>query len=161
MNDENLPLERQPGGISRNNGHAPAIEDATEDSPSALRHIGQIDYTVIFARNMASMREFYGEKLGFSLRRTLGEAWFEYGIGATTLALTSYGMMFNDMPPEHGALALQLAFRVARDEVGQCARELKEKGVEPVLPLTDQPWGHRTVFFRDPDGNVIEIFAEL
>jgi len=25
----------------------------------------------------------------------------------------------------------------------------------------DQPWGHRTLFFRDPDGNVLEIYAEI
>ena len=28
-------------------------------------------------------------------------------------------------------------------------------------PPTDRPFGHRTLFFRDPDGNVIEIFAEI
>jgi catechol 2,3-dioxygenase-like lactoylglutathione lyase family enzyme len=30
-----------------------------------------------------------------------------------------------------------------------------------ILPVTDQPFGHRTVFFRDPDGNVLEIYAEI
>jgi catechol 2,3-dioxygenase-like lactoylglutathione lyase family enzyme len=29
------------------------------------------------------------------------------------------------------------------------------------LPPTDQPWGHRTLFFRDPDGNVLEIYADI
>jgi catechol 2,3-dioxygenase-like lactoylglutathione lyase family enzyme len=28
-------------------------------------------------------------------------------------------------------------------------------------PLTDHAFGHRTIFFRDPDGNVIEIYAEI
>jgi catechol 2,3-dioxygenase-like lactoylglutathione lyase family enzyme len=27
--------------------------------------------------------------------------------------------------------------------------------------LTADPFGHRTIFFRDPDGNVLEIFAEI
>jgi catechol 2,3-dioxygenase-like lactoylglutathione lyase family enzyme len=30
-----------------------------------------------------------------------------------------------------------------------------------VAPATDQPWGHRTLFFRDPDGNLLEIYADL
>jgi len=34
-------------------------------------------------------------------------------------------------------------------------------GVALVGEATDQPWGHRTLFFRDPDGNVLEIYADL
>jgi lactoylglutathione lyase len=26
---------------------------------------------------------------------------------------------------------------------------------------TDQPFGHRTLFFRDPDGNLLEMFADI
>jgi len=33
--------------------------------------------------------------------------------------------------------------------------------VKLISPLTDHPWGHRTIFFRDPDGNVLEVFAEI
>ncbi len=27
--------------------------------------------------------------------------------------------------------------------------------------FTDQPWGHRTLFFRDPDGSILEVYAEI
>ena len=27
--------------------------------------------------------------------------------------------------------------------------------------VTGQPWKHRTEFFRDPDGNILEIYAEI
>jgi len=30
-----------------------------------------------------------------------------------------------------------------------------------VSPLTDHPFSHRTIFFRDPDGNVRENYAEI
>jgi catechol 2,3-dioxygenase-like lactoylglutathione lyase family enzyme len=127
----------------------------------ALSHIRQIDYTVIFARDMDAMRRFYETVMAFPLQRTLGDAWFEYRVGATTLALTTHGRRFDDTPPEQGALSLQLAFRVAPQLVADCARALTAKGVALIDPLTDQPWGHRTIFFRDPDGNVLEIFAEI
>lgn len=26
---------------------------------------------------------------------------------------------------------------------------------------TDQDFGHRTLFFRDPEANIVEIFAEI
>lgn len=128
---------------------------------NALNEIRQIDYTVIFARDMAAMRHFYGDVMDFPLQRELGDRWIEYRVGSNTLALTRLGMMFNDTPQQQDALSLQLAFRVAPQMVAACAEVLQAKGVQPVLPLTDQAWGHRTVFFRDPDGNVVEIFAEI
>lgn len=30
-----------------------------------------------------------------------------------------------------------------------------------VRPPTDQAFGHRTLFFRDPDGNLLEVYAEI
>jgi len=125
-----------------------------------LRHIRQIDYTVIFARDMDAMRRFYETVMEFPLFRVLSDRWIEYRVGSTTLALTARGGRFNDTPPEKGAL-LQLAFRVAPHAVADCAAALEAKGVKLISPPTDQPFGHRTIFFRDPDGNVLEIFAEL
>ena len=127
----------------------------------ALSQIRQIDYTVIFASNIDAMRLFYENVMEFSLLRILSDCWIEYRVGSTTLALTAHGARFNDTPPEQGALSLQLAFRVSPQAVAECATALEAKGVKLISPLTDHPFGHRTIFFRDPDGNVLEIFAEI
>ena len=127
----------------------------------ALSQIRQIDYTVIFARDMGAMRHFYETVMEFPLLRILSDRWIEYRVGSTTLALTTHGGRFNDTPPLQGALSLQLAFRVAPPIVAECAAALEAKGVKLIAPLTDQPFGHRTIFFRDPDGNVLEIYAEI
>ena len=37
--------------------------------------IRNIDYTVIFARQMPKMREFYGSTMGFPLHRELSTRW--------------------------------------------------------------------------------------
>ena len=41
-------------------------------------------------------------------------------------------------------------------------QRLIAKGVEMMSPPRDIPaWRHRALFFRDPEGNVIEIYAEV
>ena len=128
---------------------------------TALGEIRQIDYTVIYARDMPAMRHFYETVMEFPLQRVLSERWVEYRVGSLTLALTPGGGRFGDPPPPQGAASLQLVFRVSPTAVAACAAALQAKGVELVTPLTDHSFGHRKIFFRDPDGNVLEIYAEI
>jgi lactoylglutathione lyase len=123
--------------------------------------IRSIDYTVIFARQMPAMREFYGTTLGFPLHRELSPRWIEFRVGSNILALTEHGGRFDDPSLPIGALSLQLAFRVAPGEVADCAAVPADRGVSIISGPTDQPFGHRTLFFRDPDGDVLEIYAEI
>ena len=128
---------------------------------SALRAIRAIDYTVIFVRDMAAMRRFYEDILGLSLLRELSQGWIEYRVGDNTLALATPRLTARDAPTPNGSASLQLAFKVSVPEVDQCAEELVRHGVTLLSPPTDQVFGHRTLFFRDPDGNLLEIFAEI
>jgi catechol 2,3-dioxygenase-like lactoylglutathione lyase family enzyme len=130
-------------------------------SGSVFRAIRAIDYTVIFVRDMAAMRRFYGDVLGFPLRRELSPGWIEYRVGDNTLALARPSQTAGDAPTPNGSASLQLAFRVSVPEVDRCADELVRQGVKLLSPPTDQVFGHRTVFFRDPDGNLLEVFAEI
>ena len=123
--------------------------------------IRAIDYTVIFARQMGAMRDFYGSVLGFPLHKELGPKWVEFRVGSNLLALTERGLMFDDPSAPIGVLSVQLAFRVTPSEVASCASTLRDRGVNIIAGPTDQPWGHRTLFFRDPDGNVLEIYANI
>jgi catechol 2,3-dioxygenase-like lactoylglutathione lyase family enzyme len=127
----------------------------------ALGAIRAIDYTVIFVRDMAAMRRFYEDILGFHLTRELSPGWIEYRVGDNTLALARPSRTAADAPTPRGSASLQLAFRVSVPEVDQCAEELVQQGVKLLSPPTDQAFGHRTLFFRDPDGNLLEVFAEI
>jgi catechol 2,3-dioxygenase-like lactoylglutathione lyase family enzyme len=50
---------------------------------------------------------------------------------------------------------------VSATEVDQCADELVRQGVALLSPPTNQSFGHRTLFFRDPDGNLLEVYAQI
>lgn len=126
-----------------------------------LRAIRNMDYVIVFARDMAAMRRFYADVLQFPVYRDVHPSWVEYRVGGTLLALTERGFVFSDPETPKGALSLQLAFRVTPAEVDACADAYRRMGITIVGEPTDQPWGHRTLFVRDPDGNVIEIYADL
>ena len=128
---------------------------------SPFQAIQAIDYTVIFVRDMTAMRRFYEEVLCFPLSRELSPGWIEYRIGGNTLALALPSRTATDAPTPAGSASLQLAFKVAPPEVDQCAGELARYGVALVSPPTNQSFGHRTLFFRDPDGNLLEVYAEI
>lgn len=128
---------------------------------SPFNAIRAIDYTVIFVRDMAAMRRFYEDVLAFPLLRELSPNWIEYGLGSNTLALARPSRTAADAPVPPGSAALQLAFKVSAAEVDQCADELVRHGVALLSSPTNQSFGHRTLFFRDPDGNLLEVYAEI
>jgi catechol 2,3-dioxygenase-like lactoylglutathione lyase family enzyme len=137
------------------------VNERSPHSCSVFQAIRAIDYTVIFARDMAAMRRFYEDILGFSLLRELSPGWIEYRVGENTLTLARPSRTATDVPTPNGSASLQLAFKVSAPEVDQCADELVRQGIKLLSPPTDQVFGHRTLFFRDPDGNLLEVFADI
>jgi catechol 2,3-dioxygenase-like lactoylglutathione lyase family enzyme len=137
------------------------VNEPTPHSGSAFQAIRAIDYTVIFVRDMAAMRSFYEDVLGFPLLRELSPGWIEYRLGGNTLALARPSRTAADAPTPNGSASLQLAFKVSVADVDRCADELVRQDVGLLSPPTDQTFGHRTLFFRDPDGNLLEVFADI
>jgi catechol 2,3-dioxygenase-like lactoylglutathione lyase family enzyme len=127
-----------------------------------LRAIRALDYTILFARDMARMRRFYTDVMRFDLYfEILDGAWVEFRVGGNILALCKPGLVIPDETLPIGTASTHLAFRVRREEVDAAEAALRGEGVAIVAPATDQPWAHRTLFFRDPDGNLLEIYADI
>ena len=130
-------------------------------SLTGLSAIQALDYTVIRVRDMEAMRVFHGHTLRFEFVRELSPNWVEYRIGPNILALAGSFRFVENQTLEAGTATVQLAFRVPYEAVDVCAAELTAAGVPLLSPPTDQPWRHRTLFFRDPDGNLMEIYADF
>ena len=45
------------------------------------------------------------------------------------------------------------------DDVDAAYAAVQRAGAEVVHPLTDEEWGVRRFFFRDPDGNVVNVLS--
>ncbi len=54
----------------------------------------------------------------------------------------------------------ELAFPVeSPGQVDTKYNEIVAKGADPIKAPEDMPWGRRTAFISDPDGNIHEIYS--
>jgi lactoylglutathione lyase len=124
----------------------------------SLEEIRNLDYAILLCANMKETRAFYKDVMGFPLEMD-SEDWVSFRVGSALLTLRPRRR--GDGPPTPGAASVQLAFRVPPPAVDACHAELVAKGVPIVRPPTDlAEWRHRAVFFRDPEHNLVEIYAE-
>ena len=122
----------------------------------SLGGISNFDYAVLLCNRMEETRAFYRDVMKFPIEINR-ENWVSFRVGATLLTLRPR----DDGKSMPGSAAIQLAFRVAPPAVDTCHAELIAQDVPILSGPSDLPdWRHRTLFFRDPEGNIIEIYAE-
>jgi catechol 2,3-dioxygenase-like lactoylglutathione lyase family enzyme len=129
----------------------------------SLGGISNLDFTVLLCGRLAETRAFYRDVMKFPIETDLPN-WVSFRVGASLLTLRPRGRwaVCDDGKSIPGSAAVQLAFRVPPSAVDACHAELLAKGVPILRPPTDLPdFGHRTLFFRDPEDNIIEIYAEI
>jgi len=129
-----------------------------------LGSIRNLDYVVLLCEDLVRARQFYLDVMKFRIERETPR-WVSFHVGSGLLCLRPRTLegVFQDGPgaPSRSA-SVQLAFRVAPPEIDEIQAELAAAGVDLLGPPRDiSSWGHRAIFFRDPDGNVIEIYAEV
>ena len=128
----------------------------------SLGEIRNLDYAILLCNKMDETRAFYRDVMKFPIE-TNRENWVSFRVGAALLTLRPRGKwsVCDDGKSVPGSAAVQLAFRVPPPAVDACHAELVAKGVPILREPTDLPdWRHRALFFRDPEHNIIEIYAE-
>ncbi|BAZ33436.1 glyoxalase/bleomycin resistance protein/dioxygenase [Cylindrospermum sp. NIES-4074] len=127
----------------------------------------QLTHLRLLVSNYKDTFLFYRDLLGFDVDwgdENTGYA--EFNTGSIQLALLKKELMAEVVPntDEPSSVANQdktfLIFAV--DNVDEVYQQLQAHQVNIIAPPQDRSdWGIRTAHFRDPDGNLIEIYTNL
>lgn len=133
---------------------------------SGLNAIRSLDYLFIICADLNVMRTFYVDVFDFPIEEELDGQWIVFRVGSSFLALrsrggTQDGRTYDGPTPPHASASLHYSFRVPPADVDIAYESLKAKGVKIIEGPTNQDFTHRTLYFSDPENNVLEIFAEI
>ena len=123
----------------------------------------RLDGFGLLVNDMARMIRFYRDVLGFEIREK-EDTENAYLVKDGTLFLLYGRKDFEKMTNHqyeyvkglngHSEIALYVdTFK----EVDEAFARAVANGAEPVLEPTTEPWGQRTCYIADPEGNLIEI----
>ena len=125
-----------------------------------LQSVSSLSYSIVLCDAIERMKTFYRNLLPFPVT-TETDTSLAFDAGGVLLGLRLRERGYDGHGGGTESPGVQLAFLVAPDEVETCHQQLVEQGVPILEPPTDQPRGHRTVYFSDPEGNVLEVYAEV
>ena len=121
-----------------------------------------LDYTVLFVEDLDRSLAFYVDVLGCLVSHR-HDPYAQLHTGTTRLAFYTRDAMSETLGvplarPADDAPAFEIGFKF--DDVDAVYEDLVARGVPSVSPPIDQPWGQRTAWVRDPDGNLVELVQD-
>lgn len=117
--------------------------------------------TCLITKDVNRLVKFYETVLAIKAKRT-GEDYAEFPTGVGVLAIFSEDAQQRYIPGSASGAknnSVVLQFRVA--DVDQEYRRLQSLVKTWVKPPSTQPWGTRSIYFRDPDGNLVDFYAPI
>jgi uncharacterized glyoxalase superfamily protein PhnB len=143
-------------------GVASAMNAQSADSSTHARRQGPVlENTCLITADVKRLVDFY-EPILQQKAKWSGSDYAEFATGAGTLAIFSAEAQEKYIPGSAQAAmnrSVIVEFKVA--DADQEYRRLKALVKTWVKPPTTQPWGTRSIYFRDPDGNLVDFFAQV
>ena len=125
-----------------------------------LRSIQELTYVIVLCDDLDRMQAFYRNLFPFPVESESATG-MTFRAGSVLLGLRKRTRDYDGHSEGIESPGVQLAFLVSPAEVDRCYDQLVEQDVKILDPPNDQPRGHRTVYFSDPEGNILEIYAEI
>ena len=121
--------------------------------------LGQLSEAAIYASDLDAAQQFYHGVLGLEVISRMEDRGISFRCGATVLLV--FDPARTRIPdagvPTHGANgAGHIAFVIDETEIDPWRARLAAAGVA-VESEVEWPGGGRSVYFRDPAGNVVEL----
>ncbi len=105
----------------------------------------------LLSRSLEDAKGFYGRVLG--LEPVMDHGWIVTLADPNRPGAQISLMTHDETAPVVPRVSVQV------DDVDAAYASAVREGTELIHPLTDEPWGVRRFFVRDPDGNVINVLA--
>ncbi|MBE9034060.1 VOC family protein [aff. Roholtiella sp. LEGE 12411] len=127
----------------------------------------QLSHLRLLVANYKDSFLFYRDLLRFDVDwGDENSEYAEFNTGYVKLGLFKKELMAPVVPsieqPSYVANRDKIALIFAVDNVDEVYQQVKDHHAIVVTPPQDRPdWGIRTAHFRDPDGNLIEIYNNL
>jgi catechol 2,3-dioxygenase-like lactoylglutathione lyase family enzyme len=123
-----------------------------------------LTYACVLTYDIENLANFYREVLRVNPHWTGPYA--EFGTGPTSFSIWATDAYVAIAGPAYlpaaGTGRTMLEFQV--DDVdAEYARlqQLSQFAVEFIIPPTTMEWGNRSIYFRDPDGNLVNLFSHV
>jgi catechol 2,3-dioxygenase-like lactoylglutathione lyase family enzyme len=125
--------------------------------------LGRVLETALYVDDLRRAADFYQDLFGLSaLTRDDRLAAFDIG-GMSVLLLFRRGGTLDTVrlpggtiPPHDGSGPLHIAFAISADDLASWERRLADRGI-PIEGRTSWPKGGQSIYFRDPDGHLLEL----
>jgi uncharacterized glyoxalase superfamily protein PhnB len=112
----------------------------------------------LITRDVTALAEFYKKALGVEAQGDHTHVDLHtHGAGISIFSLEGMEGMAPGSMQGRGYGGITLGFEV--EDVDAEYERIKKLGVEFVMLPTTHPWGNRSFWFRDPDGNIVDFFA--
>ena len=139
----------------------PCLANPQSTNEGSRREIPVLQSTWLITADVRRLVEFYEPLLNRKANWS-GEDYSEFPTRAGVLAIFSAAAQEKYIPSSAEPAtnrSVILEFKVA--DVGAEYRRLQPLVWTWVKPPTTQPWGTRSIYFRDPDGNLVDLYSPV